>query len=88
LHKAGLRIPGDISVVSFDDISEARAHDPPITSATFPFYQISFRALKVLAEQIRTPMLRSQHIRFNAALKKRASSGPAPEASPAPPASG
>jgi DNA-binding LacI/PurR family transcriptional regulator len=76
LHEAGLRVPDDVSVVSFDDISEVRAYDPPITSAAFPFYQISYRALKVLAEQIRTPVLRSQHIRFNAQLKRRASSAP------------
>jgi DNA-binding LacI/PurR family transcriptional regulator len=76
LREAGLTVPDDVSVVSFDDIQEIREHDPPVTSAAYPFYEVSFRALKVLEEQIRDPMLRSQHIRFNATLKDRASTAP------------
>jgi LacI family transcriptional regulator len=76
LLNAGYRIPDDISVVSFDNIKEAREFDPPITSISLPFYEISQRAVRVLLEQIRTPTLKSQHIRFNTTLKRRASSAP------------
>jgi DNA-binding LacI/PurR family transcriptional regulator len=78
VRDAGLQVPDDISVVSFDDIREVREYDPPITSAAFPFYQISYRALKVLEEQIREPLLSSQHIRFNATLEVRSSTAPPP----------
>ncbi|MGC9349275.1 MAG: LacI family DNA-binding transcriptional regulator [Anaerolineae bacterium] len=76
LQEAGLRVPDNVSVVSFDDIRAVREYNPPITSAAYPFYEISFRALKVLEEQIRDPLLSSQHIRFNATLKERTSTAP------------
>lgn len=73
IEAAGLKIPEDLSVVSFDDIQEMREYEPPITSARFPFYEISYRAYQVLEEQIHNPQLRSQHIRFNASLQVRES---------------
>ena len=73
IKEAGLKIPGDFSVVSFDDIQEMREYEPPITSARFPFYEISYRAYQVLEEHIHNPLLRSQHIRFNASLQVRGS---------------
>jgi DNA-binding LacI/PurR family transcriptional regulator len=76
LKAAGLRVPDDVSAVSFDDINEIAAHSPPISSVELPFFEMSFRAIRILEEQIRDPQLRSQHIRFNATLRRRASIGP------------
>jgi LacI family transcriptional regulator len=73
LRAAGRRIPEDISVVAFDNIQEAREYAPPITSAALPFYQISKRAVHVLLEQVRNPLVKSQQIRFHTVLNKRAS---------------
>jgi LacI family transcriptional regulator len=76
LAAAGYRIPDDVSVLAFDDIKEVAAYVPPITSVALPFFEMSFRAIKILEEQIRDPLLRSQHIRFNTTLQRRASCGP------------
>jgi DNA-binding LacI/PurR family transcriptional regulator len=80
LEAAGLRVPDDVSVVAFDNIKEGEAHTPALTSGAIPFFEMSFRAIKVLEEQIRDPLLQSQHIRFNTTLVLRASTGP-PKAS-------
>ncbi len=76
LEAAGYRVPSDVSVVAFDDIKEGAAHDPPLTSMSLPFFEMSFRAIKILEEQIHDPMLQSQHIRFSTSLNRRASSSP------------
>jgi DNA-binding LacI/PurR family transcriptional regulator len=76
LEAAGYRIPDDISVLAFDDIKEVAAYTPPITSVTLPFFEMSFRAIKILEEQIRDATLQSQHIRFKTTLSRRASCGP------------
>lgn len=73
LDTLGLRVPDDVSVASFDNIEAARSYDPPITSAELPFYEISYRAVKVLRQLIDDPLISSLHIRLNAVLHKRAS---------------
>jgi DNA-binding LacI/PurR family transcriptional regulator len=84
IEDAGLAIPDDLSVVSFDDIQEMQDYTPPITSAAYPFYRISMRAIQVLEELIQDPLLSSLHIRFHATLIKRASCAP-PRGVDAPP---
>ena len=52
LHEAGRRIPGDISVVGFDDIPEAGYFTPPLTTVRQNFNEMGRRSLLLLVEQI------------------------------------
>jgi DNA-binding LacI/PurR family transcriptional regulator len=52
LHEAGRRIPGDISVVGFDDIPEAEFFTPPLTTVRQNFNEMGRRSLLRLLEQI------------------------------------
>jgi len=52
LHEAGRLIPGDISVVGFDDIPEAAYFTPPLTTVRQNFNEMGRRSLLLLLEQI------------------------------------
>lgn len=48
LHEHGLRIPADVSIVSFDDSDLASWLRPQLTSVALPHYQLGFRAVELL----------------------------------------
>ncbi|MCA2213344.1 LacI family DNA-binding transcriptional regulator [Jidongwangia harbinensis] len=48
LRAAGCAIPGDVSVVSFDDSELAAWLRPPLTSIALPHYQLGRRAVELL----------------------------------------
>jgi DNA-binding LacI/PurR family transcriptional regulator len=52
LHEHGRRVPEDISVVGFDDISEAAYFTPPLTTVRQDFGEVGRRSLRLLIEQI------------------------------------
>ena len=49
----GLRVPGDLSVVGFDDIPEAALCTPPLTTVSQPVRQMGQRSVELLARLIR-----------------------------------
>ncbi len=49
----GLRVPGDLSVVGFDDMEISAYYDPPITTMAVPAYEMGQLAAKILIENIR-----------------------------------
>jgi LacI family transcriptional regulator len=73
---AGRSIPGDLSVISFDDTEEARTFDPPLTSVSYPRYQEGFWSVKVLVERLRQPLMQSCQVVFRASLIERESCVP------------
>ncbi len=48
LHHAGLSVPGDVSVISFDDSDLAGWLDPGLTSIALPHYEMGRRAVELL----------------------------------------
>ncbi|MGH2944770.1 MAG: LacI family DNA-binding transcriptional regulator [Solirubrobacteraceae bacterium] len=54
LHELGRHVPGEISVVGFDDIPEAAYFSPPLTTVRQNFNEMGRRGLLRLLEQIQT----------------------------------
>jgi LacI family repressor for deo operon, udp, cdd, tsx, nupC, and nupG len=48
----GLRVPDDIAVCGFDDISFASMFNPAITTVSQPTYEMGCAAMKILLSQI------------------------------------
>jgi LacI family transcriptional regulator len=78
LAEAGLSVPGDVSVVSFDDSHLAAWLRPPLTSIAIPHFDLAKRAVELLLTE---PDTGGVH-RVPMPLRARASVGPP---SPVPP---
>ncbi len=52
LYETGIRVPEDVSVMGFDDVSIAGMVTPKLTTVAQPFYQIGARAVKALLDII------------------------------------
>jgi DNA-binding LacI/PurR family transcriptional regulator len=52
LHERGLSIPGDVSVVGFDDMAEAEAFWPPLTTVHQDFAEVGRRSIEMLLHEI------------------------------------
>src|SRR5271157_4414471 len=77
LHEAGLRVPDDISVVGFDDISVASFAFPPLTTVRQPLLEMGTVAAQTLLDRIeeRAPFI--PEIALAPELIIRSSTGPA-----------
>lgn len=78
LHKAGLRVPEDISVVGFDDIPPAAQCHPPLTTVRQPMQQMGRAAVNTLLALMAGLDAASPQIVLPTELVLRQSSGPAP----------
>ncbi|MCM2430663.1 LacI family DNA-binding transcriptional regulator [Streptomyces sp. RKAG337] len=78
LHESGRAIPGDISVVGFDDISEAAYFSPPLTTVRQDFGELGRRALELLVEELNGAGHSRQHILLPPEMVLRRSTGPVP----------
>jgi DNA-binding LacI/PurR family transcriptional regulator len=52
LHEEGREVPGDVSIVGFDDIPEAEYFTPPLTTVRQDFNEMGRRGLHLLLEEI------------------------------------
>ena len=52
LHEAGLRVPGDVALVGFDDLPNARYTFPPLTTVHQPVFKKGERAADIIIDQI------------------------------------
>jgi len=52
MHEAGRQIPGEVSVVGFDDIPEAPYFTPPLTTVRQDFDELGSRSLRLLVRMV------------------------------------
>ncbi|MFG2029958.1 LacI family DNA-binding transcriptional regulator [Streptomyces sp. NPDC048825] len=55
LTEAGLRVPGDVSVVGFDDVPVAAYVTPPLTTMRQPFDAVANDGIRLLVQAIEKP---------------------------------
>ena len=52
LAERGVRVPGEIAVVGFDDVDDARSALPPLTTVRQPLYEQGRDAVRLVLEQL------------------------------------
>ncbi|HEX4064415.1 MAG TPA: LacI family DNA-binding transcriptional regulator [Acidobacteriaceae bacterium] len=77
LHDAQLQVPQDISVVGFDDISQAAFQTPSLTTIRQPLQEMGRLSAQLLLERIRTHDAVASEAPVTPELIIRESSGPA-----------
>lgn len=80
LHEAGLSIPDDVGVASFNDISVAQFLNPPLTTVHLPAEEIGETAVELLLERVGGRDL-AKHITLATRIVWRASTRALPEES-------
>jgi DNA-binding LacI/PurR family transcriptional regulator len=76
LHEAGRRVPGEVSVVGFDDMPEAANFWPPLTTVRQRFERVGEEAMKALIADIESTGGDHARTLVPTSLVVRASSGP------------
>ena len=74
----GLKVPADVSVVGFDDISTASHVFPRLTTMHQPYEALAERAVREVVEMIEGRPPAAERIAFATELVVRDSTGPAP----------
>ncbi|WP_345763673.1 LacI family DNA-binding transcriptional regulator [Diaminobutyricibacter sp. McL0608] len=72
----GLDVPGDVSVVGFDDIPEASTHNRPLTTVAQPMQQLGAAAADLLVALMKGESPSPTHIRLPTRLIVRATTAP------------
>ncbi len=78
VRDAGLTVPGDVSVVGFDDSRLLPFLDPPLTTLRQPVAEMAMQAVDTLCSAIVGQPLPSHDYVFRPELVLRASTGRAP----------
>jgi LacI family transcriptional regulator len=78
LRSAGLRVPNDISVIGFDDISFAALTEPPLTTIVFPRADIGRAAVEAIMHTIASIGNMGREFNVSTRLVVRESTGPVP----------
>jgi len=75
IHDAGMRVPADISVIGFDDLSIVQYTEPPLTTIRQPMPQMGRMAMETMLELL-AGSKSSHHLRVPGELVVRASTAP------------
>ncbi|RPI95896.1 MAG: LacI family transcriptional regulator [Chloroflexi bacterium] len=75
----GVRVPGDLAVVGFDNIGWAPMHDPPLTTVRISWREIGIQAVRRLIDRIEREVPASFQLRIGAELVVRQSCGCSPD---------
>lgn len=84
----GLRVPADVSVVGFDDITIAGLKRIALTTVSQPLMFQAERAVNLLVERVERPTIAPRHIRVPVELRVRDSTAPPARTAPPPKARG
>lgn len=80
MHEArlhGLAIPGDLSIVGFNDVPVAAYVEPPLTTVHLPLRQMGEMAAKLLLDQFNSPQWEHVSVQVKGELVIRQSTAPA-----------
>jgi LacI family transcriptional regulator len=72
----GLDVPGDLSVIGFDDIPEASTHTPPLTTVAQSMQLLGATAAELLVRLMAGETPSPTHIRLPTRLIVRATTAP------------
>jgi LacI family transcriptional regulator len=75
LGKLGVRVPGDVRVVGFDDAGFANLVTPPLTTVRQPCQQIAISAFRAMLDRLDDPSLPARSISLTPSLVVRESCG-------------
>ncbi|TDC23328.1 LacI family DNA-binding transcriptional regulator [Streptomyces sp. 8K308] len=78
LHERGRSVPGDVSVVGFDDIPEASSFMPPLTTIHQDFAELGRRSVEGVLRQVRADTLERGTTLVPTWLVRRESTAPPP----------
>ena len=78
LHEHGRAVPGDVSVVGFDDMPEAANFIPPLTTVRQPFSDVGRRGLQALLAQVKSGIGSDERVVITPELIIRQSTSPRP----------
>ena len=78
VRRAGLNVPGDVSVVGYDDSAWLNSTDPPLTTVRQPIESMGKSAVALLVNQMETVVAHPEELLFEPELVVRGSTGPAP----------
>ncbi|PWD51200.1 LacI family transcriptional regulator [Serinibacter arcticus] len=70
-RRAGVDVPGDLSVVAYDDTEAAQWAAPPLTAVRQPLHEMGRLALRDLLEVAARPGLRARHVEVATTLVVR-----------------
>ncbi|MEV6863737.1 LacI family DNA-binding transcriptional regulator [Streptosporangium subroseum] len=75
-RRAGFSVPGDISVIGYDDSALMNCTDPPLTTLRQPIDAMGRAVVDLLAAQIDKALVPADELLFEPELVVRASTGP------------
>jgi DNA-binding LacI/PurR family transcriptional regulator len=75
IHERGLRIPGQIAVVGYDDLPWATSLEPPLTAVAQPARDVGVTAARLLLDRLAEPERATRRIILSTHLVIRASCG-------------
>jgi DNA-binding LacI/PurR family transcriptional regulator len=78
VRRAGLTVPGDVSVIGYDDSALLNCTDPPLTTVRQPIEPMGMSAVALLVNQMETVNAHPEELLFEPELVVRGSTGPAP----------
>jgi DNA-binding LacI/PurR family transcriptional regulator len=80
VRRAGLSVPGDVSVVGYDDSAFMNCTDPPLTTVRQPIESMGKAAVALLVNQMENVSVYPEELLYEPELVVRGSTGPAPAA--------